>query len=519
MQARIVSLLVIIAPLLLSTLFIPHYGTVSGVSRSFAIYLTTLVSSIVVYRLSPWHPLARYPGPLLAKVTKLYHALMVSKGKQHVYIKALHDQYGDIVRIGPNEVSIRDAACIQPLMGAQGLAKGPSWSGRSMFPPISPLIGIRDPAEHARRRRPWNRAFNTNGIKEFMPTIQTRVQQLAEHLGERHGQALDLAEWFSFFTYDFMGDMIFGGWTEMMRDGGDLQGLWTRVKAGLHAGMVPEHVPWVAYYAKKIPSVVRKVSEMRGMGISRAKMRYQQGSTSKDLFYYLSNEDGSEKVTPPPEVVTSDGALALVAGSDTTSSVLSNLFYCLLRDPVSYKRLQEEVDKFYPPGENSLDPRHINNMPFLEAVINEAMRLYPVVPSGSQRSPEIGKGGRAVGPYYIPEGNQARVHFWSVFRDSRNFSHPETFWPDRWLIAEGLQESPEKITHNANAFVPFSFGPANCVGKNLAIQEMRLAVTHLMHKLNFRFADGFNPDEWDSQIQDVTVMQLGKLMVVVERRD
>lgn len=68
-------------------------------------------------------------------------------------------------------------------------------------------------------------------------------------------------------------------------------------------------------------------------------------------------------------VVTSEGALALVAGSDTTSSVLSNVFYCLLRDPESYKRLQEEVDKFYPPGENSLDPRHHNSMLFLEAVM------------------------------------------------------------------------------------------------------------------------------------------------------
>ena len=51
---------------------------------------------------------------------------MIRKGKQHLYIESLHNKYGDIVRLGPNEVSIRDASCIQPLMGAQGLAKGPS---------------------------------------------------------------------------------------------------------------------------------------------------------------------------------------------------------------------------------------------------------------------------------------------------------------------------------------------------------------------------------------------------------
>lgn len=70
------------------------------------------------------------------------------------------------------------------------------------------MIGIRDSAEHARRRKPWNRAFSTNGIKEFTPTIQGRVHQLVEHLGEHEGQSIDLAEWFSFFTYDFMGDMM-----------------------------------------------------------------------------------------------------------------------------------------------------------------------------------------------------------------------------------------------------------------------------------------------------------------------
>ena len=64
------------------------------------------------------------------------------------------------------------------------------------------------------------------------------------------------------------------------------------------------------------------------------------------------------------------------------------------------------------------------------------------------------------------------MHFWSVHRDARNFSYPDTFWPDRWLIAEGIQESKEKITHNPDAFIPFSFGPANCVGKNLAMASI-----------------------------------------------
>ena len=120
---------------------------------------------------------------------------------------------------------------------------------------------------------------------------------------------------------------------------------------------------------------------------------------------------------------------------------------------------------------------------------------------------------------FIPEGNEVRIHFWSVHRDARNFSRPETFWPDRWLIAAGLQHSPEELVHNPNAFTPFSFGPANCVGKPVAMQEMRLVVCHFMQKLNVKFAEGYDPEQWEKGIQDHLAVSLGPLLVEIERRD
>ena len=74
-------------------------------------------------------------------------------------------------------------------------------------------------------------------------------------------------------------------------------------------------------------------------------------------------------MNPPKEQVLSDGLLAIGAGADTTASVLSNTFWLLLRHPQYYKRLQAEVDKYYPPGEDSLSPIHHTKMPYLEAVM------------------------------------------------------------------------------------------------------------------------------------------------------
>ena len=64
-----------------------------------------------------------------------------------------------------------------------------------------------------------------------------------------------------------------------------------------------------------------------------------------------------------------DGVLAIIAGADTTSSALTSLVYCLLTHADVYARLQAEVDKFYPPGEDALSTRHHREMVYLNAVM------------------------------------------------------------------------------------------------------------------------------------------------------
>ena len=108
----------------------------------FPTYLAALVASSIVYRLSPFHPLARYPGPIGARVSKFWMAVRCLRGDQHRYIQSLHQRYGDVVRtgktashvmlshahyplLGPNELSIRDASVIPSALGSSGLRKGP----------------------------------------------------------------------------------------------------------------------------------------------------------------------------------------------------------------------------------------------------------------------------------------------------------------------------------------------------------------------------------------------------------
>lgn len=88
-------------PLFLSGLYLPYAKTFAQAALTvIPLFWGTLATSIILYRLSPWHPLARYPGPLLCKISKLYGAFISMSGKQHIFYTKLHAQYGDVVRIG-----------------------------------------------------------------------------------------------------------------------------------------------------------------------------------------------------------------------------------------------------------------------------------------------------------------------------------------------------------------------------------------------------------------------------------
>ncbi|KAL4246847.1 Cytochrome P450 superfamily protein [Abortiporus biennis] len=525
------------------------------VASTFATFYITLSLSIFTYRLSPLHPLSQYPGPVLCKLSKLCLYVNSRNGKQHLYIQSLHQKYGDIVRIGPNELSISDPNAILPVLGTYGVPRSSVWAARSLFPPVDSLLAIRDPGYHHQRRRPWSRALNTLALKDYEHPIRARVTQLANSiLGScQQSTITDLSDWMCLFTYDVMSDVVFGGGSEMMKEG-DNDGFRKVLDTGMRSVMIFEQMPWLAQISKNLslPVVGEGIARLRRVGAERASSRARSGSTRKDLYFYLSHDDKPEIPAASTCLLIAEGALATIAGSDTTSSVLSNIFYFLMRNPLMYKRLQEEVDKFYPSGSDPADGVHYKEMVYLDAVINETLRLYPPLLSGSSREIPFGSGGRLIGNHYIPEGTHIRIHTYTLHRDPRNFSpYPEHFWPDRWLQTpsssqlstedrhdhDDIQLS-ENINHNTEAFIPFSFGPSNCVGKNLAWMEMRMVVCTLVQKMRFEFGSSsisrttatpfthgglpgegqWEVEEWENSIRDEGTLQRGYLPVIVSRR-
>ncbi|KAI1784220.1 high nitrogen upregulated cytochrome P450 monooxygenase 2 [Ganoderma leucocontextum] len=432
----------------------------------------------------------------LVSVSMLIPAYMAIRGNLNVDIMALHDRYGDVIRtwynharlIGPNELHVRDPSILSSLWA---IPRGPSFIGVSLSQTKVPMAGIRDPEEHQGRRRPWNRGLAPGALREYDHLITMRVQQLVRRLEEQVGEVI-LGKWFYYFSYDLMCDMTFGGGSELLRDGEE-DNFWSILEKGsCNFAVFFSRVPWLGPYVGYIPGAGRALGVLQSRCRKFTMKRIHRGSNTRDLFYYLNNEDLPNRPPPPTSDLIDDGILAIVAGSDTTAVALTNLFYCVLTDPEVFPTLQGEGDKFYPFGEDAFNSKCHRDMVYLQAVINETLRLFPPLPTGAQRQVPAHAAPVVAGNLHIPPGTIVWIHPYSVQRNARSFTLPEVFWPERWLVASG-----KDFVHNEDAFVPFSHGPWNCVGRGLALQEVHTVVCALLQRFEFKLRPGWDPKEFE----------------------
>ncbi|KAH9987800.1 cytochrome P450 [Russula vinacea] len=491
-QLSHVTLLIVIPALLSAPIsYSVRSSSCIAFPLAFAAYWSCLVFVTLTYRLSPFHPLAKYPGPVLAKSSKWWGAYYSATGDQHRCLKRLHDQHGDIVRIGPNELSICDASLIHPVLGQGGLRKGPRWDGR---PGTPSLIAQRDPVKHLQQRKPWNLAFSAAALKEYEVIVAKRTRQfigclenLVHGSDHRESVVLDMGKWLNYFTTDFMGDMAFGGGFELMEAGGDEDGIWTILESGLHVSSIVSHVPYITALLSATNGKLRRAIAFGRGSVSK---RLGVGANRKDLFYYLSGEELPEAERPSFEDIAQNGTLAIIAGSDTTSSVLSAVIYYLLLNPAAYERLQEEVDSAFPSGEEPLDTVKLSHLEWLNGCINELFVYSPLF--------QVARSARWTVPKYLGSWSYLSGRS-SPFTRTAYIGTRVTSTRPRYSSGAVAQQGRACRRTQYGCILPFSYGPTICAGKNLALMEMRMVLCWIMRHFHLSKAPGVAYEEWEER--------------------
>ncbi|XP_036968017.1 cytochrome P450 3A40-like [Acanthopagrus latus] len=171
--------------------------------------------------------------------------------------------------------------------------------------------------------------------------------------------------------------------------------------------------------------------------------------------------------------ILSQAMIFLFAGYETTSSSLCFVAYNLALNPHIMKRLQEEIDATFP-EKAPIEYQVLMQMEYLDCVINESLRLYPIAP----RLERVAKATVEINGLVIPKGMVVMVPTWPLHRNPDLWPDPEAFKPERF-------SKENKETFDPYTYMPFGAGPRNCIGMRFALVMMKLALVEILQKYSF----------------------------------
>jgi cytochrome P450 family 628 len=197
--------------------------------------------------------------------------------------------------------------------------------------------------------------------------------------------------------------------------------------------------------------------------------------------------------------------LLIIAGADTTATTLSYVSYYLAKDKSVVKKLRQELAEYGVRDDDTFEVPRVAKLPYLNAVIDEALRMHPPTPGGLHRKPP--PEGVRLGDRYIPGEIQVLTPTHSIQHSSRAFVRPDEFIPERWTT------QPELIL-NKQAFFPFSMNSWGCIGKQLAYNELRTVISKLVLNFDMTFAPGEDGTDILTKSQDVFTITCAPLNLV-----
>lgn len=302
------------------------------------------------------------------------------------------------------------------------------------------------------------------------------AESAAKHLARwKDGERRDLHDEMAALTLDIVSKSLFG--TKVAHDargiGEEIAAVMDRfqTQAAL-AFVLPEGFP-----IPKSPRLLRSKKKLDEVVISIIRERRTNRTNGDDLLQRLLEAQDESGGSMSDEQLRDEIMTLFLAGHETTANALTWTWYLLAQNPEAERTLAAEIDAVLAGRTPTL--ADLPQLPYVEMVIKESMRLYP---------PAWGIGRRALkdfeaGGYRIPAGTNIFIVQWLTQRDPRFFPEPEQFDPERW------REDPvRKGKIPRFAYFPFGGGPRVCIGAGFAMMEATLLLATIAQRYRFTLA-------------------------------
>ncbi|KAH7076877.1 benzoate 4-monooxygenase cytochrome P450 [Paraphoma chrysanthemicola] len=439
-------------------------------------------------------PLRNFPGPRLWAASRLPWCYYQYRGELHYQLLQLHRQYGTTVRVAPTELSYADDEAWKTIYGHRKNEMSKDAIFRLHTPTGAQNILVADRETHTRQRRLLSHAFSEAALREQEPILQLYAEKLVDQLALRCSSGpLDLASWFTFASFDLIGHMCFGenfGCLDKGEYAPFVQAI-TAMASELTFNQMSKYWGVIGIFQFFTPrGVIGQRMKHIKTAMQTVQRRIKQGSAHRDFLHYILSAN-DEKGMSAAEINVNAFSLS-IAGSESTATALSGAVFFMLTNHSVYQHLVHEIRSAHS-KEQDITLASTHKLKYLDAVINETLRMYPPVAITMPRC--VPTGGEIINGRFVPQGITVGVHHYSTNHLPDNFHRPNDFLPERWL--SGTSDVAPFASDNKDCMQPFSFGPRNCLGKNLARAEIRLLFAKLLYRFDWTIEEG--QERWMEQ--------------------
>ncbi|KAJ5116547.1 Cytochrome P450, partial [Penicillium angulare] len=454
--------------------------------------MITLIAGILlflvgrtVYRLF-FHPLCKFPGPKLAAASSMYEFYFsVLKGGMFIReMEKIHEKYGPIVRISPNELHISDPDYYGELFG--GTRDKVPIAALAAFLPTSMVVTVGHNL-HAARRRPVANYFSKMAVQNLDSVLQSKIDKLCSRMQEviTTEAVFPLGAAFAALTADVISECSYGFSVNYLDDPdfkNDIQQGVSNLASIIH---IPRWVPFSTTVFSSIPEgllsrvhpALEATFRLKGLvrTCSQAALENKEVRRECDKTVFDALIDPS---VPPVERslnrLVDEGMIILMAGVETTASTLSLIIFNLLYTPDMLSKLRNELDMH--PGHTSWS--ELERLPYMRGVINEGLRIFMSYSQRLLRSDPTEN--TKYKDWIIPAGTAVSqsVHF--LHTNTEIFPDPYRFDPERWIRA---QEQGDRLE---TCLAPFSKGTRQCLGMHLAYAEIYLGLAAIVRRFDLK---------------------------------
>ncbi|KAH6983962.1 cytochrome P450, partial [Ilyonectria destructans] len=433
---------------------------------AFGLLCLYLVQSIV-YNLC-FHPFRKFPGPPLARISRIWTRRANFQGLRYMKIHQAHEKYGPVVRIGPNELSFANPSAIREIYMAGTFQKEESFYFSKRGYEEEHLFSFRNPKAHNQRRKLLSRGYSQSTLLGVEQEIATKIQTLLDTFAGEAADAkpVDIYSWVHLLSFDIVYLLLFGEDPKSLESGGEHRVL-SYFRAWRPIFIYKEFWPQLEQFGIYLPGSLgnnfRKVKAWKEYSVDLIRKSRQNAVVTPFFRSVLYGEkDGYLNRPLTDSEIAEECMSGMFGGTGTTANTFIFLLWATLQHREVVSKLKSELKSAFPSTRSVPDYQTCSRLPYLQAVINETLRMYPTIVA---MLPRTATHDSIVAGVPVPKGTIVGIQNYTVHRWEPAFPNPEDFNPDRWLDDEKMEQRKE-------AFVPFSVGARRCIGMNLAQVEL-----------------------------------------------